>query len=625
MIIGIDIETWGLDARKFLCGCIVKDNAEKAEVFLKKEDLWNRVLELMQKQQDRKKSLCIYSHNAAYDTAGYINLLDKNLKFFSHRPFIWAYTDEHKKEICKFLDTMSIYPMSLEAVGELIGHEKMNMPEGLLEEEQSLSKKELETIIEYMVNDTRILITAIKKIKDKLSEDGINIRRLYTLNQIANNAMLFELRKLPTEQTEHLFWYAPSNQAHRTLRELHIHEAYRAGRVEAFQTGHFSDVTAIDVNSLYPLAAMNMTCPDLRTERLWTNVNGVLMMNSYKHANSMTIKELLKSNYLFIAKCLIFNKNDDFGCLAVRTPSGNFYLKKGQYGVGTWTHIELQDALDNGHELINVEWVVTWQPAFNPFSIIMKNWHDKRILSNEKFDNWFYKNMMNRGIGKLAQYRMNQEFIIDNVERCEEYLEKNYEVVKGVDTNYLYKYAPSKDMSAKWEDKDSKPYYMPAVPMFINAWARVYMHKYYRLVPKQDLIYTDTDSIIFLGDHLDKFPLDENIIGSFKILHEKTNAVFYSRKAYALGEEMKLAGVFKGSLNKEDFYKGVAKDRKMITLGTTKELSKIGSFVTENRDLLKQNEMHLKVYDLLNSQTVLIDDKSTTGAYFFLDDLKKIN
>ena len=40
---------------------------------------------------------------------------------------------------------------------------------------------------------------------------------------------------------------------------------------------------------------------------------------------------------------------------------------------------------------------------------------------------------MNASLGKLGQTRVNQEIIIDDIEKCEKYLENNYKVNRDRD------------------------------------------------------------------------------------------------------------------------------------------------------------------------------------------------
>jgi hypothetical protein len=73
------------------------------------------------------------------------------------------------------------------------------------------------------------------------------------------------------------------------------------------------------------------------------------------------------------------------------------------------------------------------------FQKFLKTFYKKRFESDTEFDKYYYKQMMNAGIGKLAQHRTGQELVIDSVEKVEEYLKKQFDIVKGIGLNYMYK------------------------------------------------------------------------------------------------------------------------------------------------------------------------------------------
>ena len=142
MIIGVDIETKGLDATKFVCGAIVTDKG-KEYFFLDKKSMWKKILDLGEDCYRKKRVLNVYGHNHAFDFYGYADLTSKNINWFCERPFIVEYCkifeDGTRKGYIKFLDTMAVFGGNLKSLGEVINIPKLEMPEELLNENTNVT------------------------------------------------------------------------------------------------------------------------------------------------------------------------------------------------------------------------------------------------------------------------------------------------------------------------------------------------------------------------------------------------------------------------------------------------------------------------------------------------------
>lgn len=612
MIIAIDIETKGLDATQYVYGCLIKEKTKKPEFYKKKEDLWNRILEIAYKEAKRDKMTNVYSHNAQYDTAGYVDLEDKHLIFFSNRPFIWGYAltieeceekgikytktekEKGKKEIIKFLDTMSIFKGSLKSLGEMINLPKLEMPKYLETGEFNITENKLKEIEPYLERDTEIVMKSIMYLKEILIKEDVKIKRLYTINQIAIQYVINKLKKMNYEEIKNILKDKEKGEVHETYRSEEIHASYRGGRVEAFRTGEFKEVTYIDCNSLYPYIIMNMEIPDLKSER-----------KTWKPLEKRKKEEIIRE--MGISRCLIYNNKDDLGILGIRTQQQNYFPKSKTWMIGTWTHEELRQAENEGYEIIDIEWTVNWKTSNNPFKKIYEELYISRINTKTQIENWFYKMMMNASIGKMAQHRINQEIVIDDVDEATNYLKKNYEMIKGIGRRIMYK-------TTKNEKK--KKYYMPIIASLVNANARIKMYHELKKIDKKDIIYTDTDSIIFKGKHLDKYEITKNL-GDFKIEKENATAYVYGRKTYSINEEIKISGFNQRNMDIEDFKKGIVKAKQMITIKTTNNLKEVGKFKEEIRDLKIQKENSEKNKELIESQRLMIDYDINDISFFF--------
>lgn len=638
-----------LDAsgNNFVLGCIVKDSGGKKS-FTDKDIMWNYIIESGKKEYKRGKILRIYGHNAKYEFYQVANLNDKNLKIFSENPFIAGYYQEiekeflteeefrswekwanmngqyfkikskflgittisYKKEIIKFLDTMSLFHMSLEKLGKIINVPKMEMPEKFGKKMTKMKLKELE---KYCINDCKVSLESVNFLKNKLKEEGIVIKNLCTINQIAINYVISKLMKGNNEHI--LIKNKDGKLTEKTWKSYFpedIHQAYRGGYVRVWKTGEINNVTDIDFNSLYPYSAMNMKFPDLRTE--------VKIKEPLKKYN---INELL--NKIGISKCIIHNKDDELGLLLVRCDGKSYVFGKGKYAIGTWTNIELKEAINNGYEILNIEWSIIYEESINPFKEIFGRVYNLRKKSDNKFDDYFYKMIMNASIGKFAQTKTNQEILVDSIEMIYEYLEKGYKKLGDIENSANVVY-----INRNMNKGQMKKYYSPIISCLITANARVIMYNNFKKIKREDLVYTDTDSCIFTGDYLDKFKIGSEI-GMFKIEKDvvsdkpliNTKAIIWGTKCKMIGNNIGVSGVFKSDLTKEDFEKGKVYAKKMMGIKNNRE-QEVGSFIVEERDLKKQLEEFNKVEELLGSQKLYID-KGIEDITFFTNDLIKLS
>lgn len=590
MIIAIDIETAGLDARKFIMASIVREDGCK-KIFYDKKELWDYVLKLGYAEYKRKRKLTVYSHNAQFDFYGYADLKDENIVYFNLSPFIAGYKINGVEAI-KFLDTMGIFSrMSLKKVGEIIGLEKLEMPIEFKEDEKIPIEK-LKEFEPYVIRDSEILIKGIKDIKEKLKEEEINLKRIYTISQIAIAYFINKLKKM--EEYKDLFAERRFGRLFKTKLFHQIHSAYRGGRVECFKTGKYENINYVDCNNLYGTASINISFPDLKSERL---INNPLEL--------FDVEELI--NKIGISKVLIHNRKDETGLLAVRMgETGNYYPKKDKYILGVYTHLELQEALKEGYKILGIEWSVIWDEHKNPFKVITPKIYKLRKESKTEFDNWFYKEMQNRCYGKMGQRKEGYEIITDSVEKAQEYLTKQYEIMRGIGYNYQYQ---------RTKNEHLKTYYAPIIPTLINAWGRVNMFRYIKKIPKEDLIYMDTDSCLFKGKHFNKFPISDKL-GEFKIEYENVEGYFIGRKTYLIGDMIKISGFRKKDVSKKDFIKGQIKSKKMISMKSNKKLEEVGGFEEEERDLKRELENYENMMKVLDEQKVYIDSDIKNINYF---------
>lgn len=645
----IDIETKGLNAKEFVSGCIIHELRKEPMIFSSAKDMWNKIIDLGYKQGS-KNMLNVYAFNTKYDFYGIANFEDTSkgrIEIFSESPFIANFRDnESKKVIIKFLDVMSIFTkFSLEKAGKLIGCEKgftptiLKYPElfdivfndnidsttkwNIINNNDELKKVceenseeiekwismptflQIQEINKYMVQDVKVTKQLMDFVKVKLKDENVNIKRIMTISQIAMSRMLMKLKE---KNISNFFQDKAKNEVFKNNWNDDIRKAYKGGRCEVFSNAGnlITQADYIDVNSLYPFALTKIPIPELNSCR--------------------KIKQPLKSldiNYILskigVSECLIkVNSNDDIGLLPIRTIDGNYYGKNGQYLLGSWTNLELKKAIELGYEIIDIKETIIFnenEKDKEVFKDIIEETYHLRKDSLDPFDNWFYKMMMNSAIGKFGQYRLKGEVIIDDVEKIDEYIEKGYIRTTNIGFNYIYK-KELDNSNAKWLEKS---YYAPIISSYVNAYARCYMYDLYNLFDKKDLLYTDTDSIIYktnpkysqrISQYLDEFEL-----GKMKVEHKATPFLCYGRKNYAIGDLIKVSGYQQRNMKFEDFTKGDITSLKMIGIKGG-NYDKVGTFIEQKHNLreslLKQEEFDNK----WKSNQILIDYNIEDVEYY---------
>ena len=191
-----DVETQGF-SKDILCGSIAYRNYKeelKIESFKNGKEMINRMKEIAEKEQKQGHKIQYYAHNADYDSLRLIDLNDPDLKIIkATRDGIYAYKIGPEKKISMVLyNSMKIFPMGLEKVGKIIGHEKTRPPKEIDNkmknpEKQTYTLEELNQIIQYNQNDCIVLLKALEWIKTQCKQEGLKPRELRSIGQIAQN------------------------------------------------------------------------------------------------------------------------------------------------------------------------------------------------------------------------------------------------------------------------------------------------------------------------------------------------------------------------------------------------------------------------------------------------------
>ena len=99
-----------------------------------------------------------------------------------------------------------------------------------------------------------------------------------------------------------------------------------------------------------------------------------------------------------------------------------------------------------------------------------------------------------------------------------------------------------------------KSYCCYILSAYTNAMARILMYDQYKKIPPEDLLYTDTDNIIFKGNYLNKYQIGTKM-GEFKLIETNVNCNIIKEKALQIGTLIKISGLRKDQQTTENFQK----------------------------------------------------------------------
>ena len=141
------------------------------------------------------------------------------------------------------------------------------------------------------------------------------------------------------------------------------------------------------------------------------------------------------------------------------------------------------------------------------------------------------------------------------------------------------------------------------------------MYQEFKKIPQKDILYTDTDSIIFTNNHINQFTIGKQL-GQFKIEHYKENILLYGHKTYLIGDQITVSGIKPKEITKQQFIQGKTTITKMKTMANTQNLNQVGTFFKEERNLHQQEENYLHIQEKLQNQAIYIDNDINDISYF---------
>ena len=399
-----------------------------------------------------------------------------------------------------------------------------------------------------------------------------------------------------------------------------IKTGYFGGITEVYKP-HGKDLIYIDVNSLYPYAALN-PMPGLNCEYIES-----------LDENGLDLEDLFG---FFYAKVKT-NEKDYFGLLPVITKEG-LTLPLGEFN-GVWCSEELKFAKANGYEITVIKGY-NFDKTHNVFDNYV---HDLYEIKNNSSGSlkMIAKSLLNNLLGRfglsitkpitkavnkenrdyIASTRklVSQKIITDNdflitfdpllsMDICEHHgLDFNKVLKKEFKNNLENKIETFKDVSI-------------AISAFTTSYARIFMNKIKLDIIKKggQIYYTDTDSLVLDKNYIDS-SLIGNKLGQFKLEYDIKEAYFISNKTYCLvlnnNENknniiIKAKGINNNSITLNDF-KDMYFNNKNINTEKTSTITNYekGSVVIQNQNIELNYNSYTKREKLFNTNNLWIDTK----------------
>jgi len=486
-ILGFDIEGIG-GPDGFLCGAIVGDSIY--QFFTDSREMLRALLDY------GADGYRIYSHNLQYD----LPILEGGQYpggdlLFTRSGLLWA-DYKHRNKKVRLYDSANLFPrMSIAGIGAELGYPKRTIADSLMRRIvaktpwSSFIPRDQEEIRKYCERDAEIVFIAVTMLQDLLNLLGGNLGS--TLSGCAMDLYRRKYHKWP--------WMVvppPINDAARV--------GYYGGRVENFAMGFVEGVNMYDVTSLYPymMSVIKFPHPNHTSIDLEPRING--NWQSWEGVVSCWVKV----PEMFIP------------ALPRRVVKRVFY-PVGEFS-GVWPITEIRSALDYGVQLLKVDWVLGSEVTFNPFKEYIKQLYKMRegyLDSGSPLSN-MVKLLMNSLYGRFG---INTDGGLSRLV----YLESGADLEKypGYSTHEIN----GKIFAYGSASFDRPPDYANAFfAAQVTGSARAWMLRH-MIAQGEDMIYTDTDSIITRGE-----VLIGDGLGKFRLQMENGSADMIGPKEYGL-------------------------------------------------------------------------------------------
>lgn len=503
--VGFDVETFG-DKNKFYSGGLywIDRGKERFEYFTDKEEM----IKFMLARKFRNHYLVATNLNFDFTVVFYDTKYWNDFKIMMRNGNIIqaSYNLNHNHGYIRFIDTANYAFMSVDNLGKIIGANKLKKP-CFLGERIPNNEDEYIEMMNYNRMDCKISHDFMLFFQEGVNSVGGNVK----LTLASTSLNTWRMNYQPIDLIKEEFILKDAN-----IKDF-IFAGYYGGRTEVFKRGSFASVNYYDINSLYPSAMRNEFPLPQSVKKI--KKGDANLLNIYRFEG--------------VTKARVTVHNIDKPFLPVRL-NGKLCFPSGSF-IGTWNNCELRKAIDLGYEIHCIEQII-YTETFNPFSDFVKKFYELRNMykeQNNKFE-FIVKILMNSLYGKFGMKRIEKYNIID-IKDVEDYT-KFSKLVKNAEFDI------KNDKLIVREEKEFNGIYaFPILASYVTSYARLIMYDY---LDNEDVIYTDTDSIV-TSRELDN---TGNELGQMKYEGKFKNCIFIKPKLYLMNNHVKMKGISRPNL-----------------------------------------------------------------------------
>lgn len=485
----------------------IKNDTRIVYRFTDEDDFW----EFVESKSYKATTLYLIAHNILFDLTvlKWITQLSKrgwlcSFVFEQGMTFIAKWKKDNKTII--MLDNANWFIGKLEKWGSILGLAKLEMPE------YGDSKSKW---FEYCERDVTICEQLQHWLINFLVENDLGTWKM-TLASTSFNCYRHRFMKHPI--------YIPDSKRENELAR----QSYTGGRTECFKVGKFNDTTyyKLDINSMYPFVMKRHLYP-----------------NSAKYyATSISVSDLEKfiRNYGVIAK------------VTIKTNIPWYFLKgkeRSIYPIGTFTTTlctpEILMALRD-KSIVEVHEVVFYsmRPLFSEF---VDYFYEKRMEFRSKGDNlrsYMFKIFLNSLYGKFGQ-RGYKDSVIGKAAIGNFSIHYGFDVKSG--NRYILRQVGENILRSEKSGEGYNSFV--AIASHVTAYARIYLYALIRYAGRENVYYSDTDSLIVNSvgyERLRQF-IDNEALGMLKCEGVCDSIEIVAPKHYRFGDSWTMKGVRKNA------------------------------------------------------------------------------